>query len=347
MRHRLFAGSVILTSVLAACGESNISIHAELMRLPDVTSAGFGLDATVPPWTSDLALTSVRSPITAIELRDGSRAIEVYRCPSASFGSCLVELNGPALSSLLPTSPVPSEPGTYNEIVVYYCGPGETGWSAQLTGTATLGGATYYTRSAGNELDSVGPAQPVTVAFNGCASTYPIVPPLAVSSDSTTTIRLRLYFDIRDLAYAALNHATTNQLLAGFSCSGASTIGFVCASYTTIFAVPGTIVPTVERYRVNTNATFGLVFESSTDRFVGGYVRRYYVEDAGFSPGFGPDGHFDILTPSGPGTYRLAQSHAPRLDLPLFERASHSGTLSVDVGSATPLVISYTALRLP
>lgn len=344
MRPRDLSNVVVFASLVGACSDG-VSIRAELMRLPDVTQAS--LAASVPPWTSNVTLTSVRSPITAIELRDGSRSIEVYRCSGFTADACLVELNGPALASLLPTGPVPAEPGTYNEVIVSYCASGATGWSARITGTAELAGATYYTRTAGNQLDSTGPAQPLMVSFNGCASIHPIVPPLVITEEATTTIALRLYFDMRDLAYAALNHATTNQLLASFSCSGPSTIGFVCAAYTTVFAVPGTAVPSVERYRVNANATFGLVFEPGTDRFVGGYVRRFYIEDAGFSPGFGPDGHFDILTSSGPGTFRLAQSHAPRLDLPLFERASHSATLSVDVGNPTPLVVSYTAVRLP
>lgn len=351
MRPRVLVAFVALLPAFAACTDK-VSIRAELMRLPESSPLTFVQPAAlaIPPWTSNVTLTSVRAPITEISISrapGAGPAIVVYDCPGSTASACLVELNGPALESLVPAGPVDVEPGTYEQIVVSYCLPGASGWTAQIMGTAVLGGTTYYTRSAGNQLSTTGPAQPVNVSFDGCGLISPIVPPLVITDVADATILLRLYFDMRDLAWAALNHASTNQLLLGPGCSGVSTTGFICAAYTTVFAVPGPTVPVVERYRVNTNATFGLVFEPGTDRFVGGYVRRYYVEDAGFAPGFGPDGHFDILTPGGPGTYRLAQSHAPRLDLPLFERASHSGTLSVDVGNPTPLVVPYSAVRLP
>lgn len=347
MRPRVLA--VVLAPLVAACGDLTVSIRAELMRLPDATplASSAGASTSVPPWTSNVTLTSVRSPITVVQISGEGVTIELYRCSGATASACLVELNGPALESLLPTGPVAVQAGTYDQIAVGSCLPGGSEWTAQITGTTVLEGTTYYTRTAGNQLGTTAPAQPVNVSFDGCGLLSPIVPPLVITGEADADILLRLYFDMRDLAWAALNHATTNQLLLGPGCSGPSTTGFICAAYTTVFAVPGTDVPVVERYRVNTNATFGLVFEPGTDRFVGGYVRRFYIEDAGFSPGFGPDGHFDILTPSGPVTYRLAQSHAPQLDLPLFERASHSGTLSVDVGNPTPLVLPYTAVRLP
>jgi hypothetical protein len=257
--------------------------------------------------------------------------------------ACRIELNGPALHSLLPTTAVRTQPGTYDQIVIGYCGSSETGWSALLTGTTTLAGTTYYTRTTGNQLGTSGPAQPVSVSFNGCASPYPIVPPLVIA-DTTATILVRLYFDLRDLAYAALNDAMTNQLLLGTGCSGPSTTGFLCAAYTTIFAVPGTAVPAVERYRVNDNVTIGLVFEATADRFVGGYTRRYYIEDAGYSPGFNPDGHYDVFTPSGPGTYLLTQSYGSEVNVfPAFERATHTGTMTSNTGMS----ITYTAVRLP
>lgn len=336
-----------LAAALLACTEPGISIRAELMRLPDaapLSSAGAASVAD-PPWTSSVTLTSVFSPISEISIHGPGISTLLYECSAATSAGCRVELNGPALESLLPMGAVDVRPGTYDQIHVGYCRPGESGWTAQLTGTGTLGGTTYYTRSAGNQLGTTAPAQPVNVTFGGCGSLYPIVPPLVVT-DTLATVLLRLYFDIRDLAFMALNSQFTNHLLALPGCSSASATGFICAAYTTIFAVPGTALPAVERYRVNTTVTIGLVFDG-LDRFVGGYTRRYYIEDAPYEPGVNADGHYDIFTSSGAGTYRLA-SRVPANDFPAFQRASHSGMVSVNVGGPTPIItIPYTAVRLP
>lgn len=331
----------------AACTEPGVSIRAELMRLPDAAplSSADPASRLDPPWTSSVTLTSVLSPIGEISIHGPGTSTLLYQCPAATSAGCRIELNGPALESLLPTTAVDVQPGTYNEIHVGYCRSGETAYSAQLTGTAVLGGTTYYTRAAGNQLGTTGPAQPVNVSFTGCGSNYPIVPPLVVT-DTLATVLLRLYFDIRDLAFMALNSQYTNHLLGLPGCSSPSATGFICAAYTSIFAVPGTALPTVERYRVNTTVTIGLVFDAM-DRFVGGYNRRYYIEDAGYEPGVNGDGHYDVMTSSGPGTYRLTSSHGGN-DFPAFQRASHSGMVSVLVGGPTPIItLPYTAVRLP
>lgn len=338
---------IVLPLAVAACPatEPGVTIQAELMRLPGGTPLMAEAALTVPPWTSNVTLSSVRSPITEISITGSAVSTVLYQCPGATSAACRVELNGPALESLLPTSAVPVNLGTYNQIVVGYCKPGETGWGAEITGTTVLGGTTWYTRTS-TGIGSTGPAQPVTVSYTGCASSYPIMPPIAVTDTAPVTILLRLYFDMRDLAYAARSDATTNNLLLGPGCSGASTTGFVCAPYTTIFAVPGTVVPTVERYRVNTTVTIGLVF-NATDGFVGGYNRRYLIEDTPYEPGINGDGFYDIMTLAGSGSYRLTTSSGGN-DFPAFQRASHSGTVSVLVGGPTPIItIPYTAVRLP
>jgi hypothetical protein len=330
-----------------ACTDPGLSIRAELMRLPDaapLSSAG-PASRLDPPWTSSVTLTSVRSPITEISIHGSGTSTLLFECTAATSAGCRIELNGPALESLLPTTAVDVQPGTYDEIHVGYCRPGESAYTAQLTASAVLGGTTYYTRAAGNQLGTTGPAQPVNVSFTGCGSNYPILPPLVVT-DTLATVLLRLYFDIRDLAFMALNNQYTNHLIALPGCSSPSATGFICAAYTSIFAVPGTALPTVERYRVNTTVTIGLVFDAG-DRFVGGYNRRYYIEDAPYEPGINGDGHYDQFTPSGPGTWRLVSGGGGN-DFPAFQRASHSGTVSVLVGGPTPIItIPYTALRLP
>ena len=337
---------IALPLAVAACPtEPGVTIQAELMRLPEGSPLLAHVSSAVPPWTSNVTLTSVRTPITEIVIRGPGISTVLYQCPGATSAACRVELNGPALESLLPTSAVPVNLGTYDHVEVGYCKPGETGWGAEITGTAVLGGTTWYTRTS-TGIGSMGPAQPVTVSYTGCGSSYPIMPPIAVTDTAPVTILLRLYFDMRDLAYAARSDATTNNLLLGPGCSGASATGFVCAPYTTIFAVPGTALPTVERYRVNTTVTIGLVFDAA-DHFVGGYNRRYLIEDTPYEPGINGDGFYDIMTSAGAGTYRLATSSGGN-DFPAFQRASHSGTVSVLVGGPTPIItIPYTAVRLP
>jgi hypothetical protein len=338
--------SAVVPLVLTACTDPSVSVRAELMRLPDVAAATtlHSAAASVPPWTSQVTVTSVRAPITEIVLRGPGVSVVLYDCPGATSADCLVELNSPALQNLVPTDPVSGEPGTYEDIEVGYCVPGETGWNAHLTGSTTIGGTTYYTRTIGN-LSTSGPAQPVSLPYTGCGAAFAIEPPLVITDTAGIAVLLRLYFDIRDIAYAALTDATTNGA-RGFGCTGPASTGFVCAAYTTIIAIPGTALPTIERYRVNANVTIGLAFDAA-DRFVGGYNRRYYIEDAGYAPGIGGEGHYDIMTPSGPGTYRLTSSHGGN-DFPAFQRASHSGTVSVPVGGPTPIItIPYTAVRLP
>jgi hypothetical protein len=311
------------------------------MRLPDATPLTAAEAAlSVPPWTSNVTVTSVRTPIKEIVLYGPGVSVYAYECPGATSAACLVELNGPALESLLPTGPVSAEAATYDEIHVGYCAPGETGWISQITGTTTIGGTLYYTRTAGN-LGTTGPAEPVSVPYSGCGTSFAIVPPLVIADTAPTTILLRLYFDIRDLAYAALTDPSTNNA-RGFHCTGPATTGFVCAAYTTITVVPGTALPSVERYRINESATIGLMFAAATDRFVGGYTRRFYVEDALWNPPYTPDGHFETFTSSGTGTYRLAQ-RLPGAIFPTFQRASHSSTVIDHDGHHNP----YTAVRLP
>ena len=344
--YSVLLGALPLAVVAACATEAGVTIRAELMRLPEGSPLlNTQAAATVPPWTSNVTLTSVRTPITAISIHGPSISTGLYECPGATSAACLVELNGPALESLLPTGPEDVLLGTYDEVSVSYCVPGETGFASQLTGTAIISGITFYTRSSGNQLGVTGPAEPVNISFTGCGSRFAIVPPLVVT-DTLTTVLLRLYFDMRDVAWAARSDATTNNLLTGPGCSGASATGFICAGYTTIFAVPGTALPAVERYRVNTTVTIGLIFDG-TGRFVGGYNRRFYIEDTPYEPGIHGEGFYDIMTSSGPGTYRLTSSHGGN-EFPAFQRASHSGTASVPVGGTPPVItVPYTAVRLP
>jgi hypothetical protein len=89
-----------------------------------------------------------------------------------------------------------------------------------------------------------------------------------------------------------------------------------------------------------------LVFDAGSDSWYGGYFRRYIVEDQLWNPGFTPDGSISSFTRNAGGSYRLEQhpysSGEPAALFPLWQRASHTGTLT-STGRSFP----YSAVRLP
>ena len=336
-------------------------MQAELVRLPggstlpvvSATVAGIELDPPTIPWTSEVSISSVRAPVMNVRLRgvDGRSTQSLYQCPASTGPGCLVELNGPALQNLLGTAPVAMPTGTYDFIDVLYCPepfPSPAVSRVFATGTATIGGTTYYTRTAGT-LGTTGPAQPVSIDYVACGASYPISPPLVITDSTTATTVVRLYFDILDIAAAALPMTQTNPMWVPGVCTAVSPLGstpFLCVAYPDVIAVVGTNPPVIEHYRVNSAATVGLVFDPGSDAFLGGYLRRYAVEDQLWNPGFAPDGGIGSLTANGDGTYRLQQRNhtggEPGALFPAWRRATHSGTVSAGGGS-TP----YSAVRLP
>ncbi|MFN0178930.1 MAG: hypothetical protein ACKVZ0_09020 [Gemmatimonadales bacterium] len=280
----------------------------------------------------------------------GQDRIGVYDCPGPLADDCLVDLNGPALQNLLNTAPIVVAPGTYDRITIAYCRT-EVSYRAYLAGSVSIGGTTYFTKAPG-DLRTVGPADPVSLPYQGCQTEYPVSPPLVVPDTVTIPIVLRMYFDIRDIGYAALGDPTTNRV-HGFGCSPVVTLGvtpFACAAYPGVAAVEGTVPPVVERYRVNGGATIGLLFDPSTGGFAGGYFRRYLTEDQLWDPGFGPDSFVLSFTDNGGGSYTLRQagggpggSGPGGAVFPAFQRSTHSGTATNGEGAS----FGYTAVRLP
>ncbi|HUP51808.1 MAG TPA: hypothetical protein VM198_04995 [Longimicrobiales bacterium] len=342
----------VLLVLLPGCGilglDSDVKVRAELVRLPgESATAPVGLaraPSAAPPAegvTSDVTVTSLRIPITLVELRGpGGAGIVLYRCDPGPGEDCLVDLTGPALQNLITTTEVEASTGTYNEVAVGYCGAvaGIVGWNAQMSAQARFDGTTYYTR-VGAGLDDTGPEEPLALPVHGCGSGFPIRPELVLTEDMVETVVLRLYFDIRDIAYAAVGQPH----LHGISCNAVTdpaSSPFVCSAYPTVVALYDGLVPTVERYRINGSSTIGLNFEASSGTFVEAYVRRYFTPGEAWNPGFTPDGFFQTLTPNGDGSYRLERSD---VSFPSFRRETHSGTMqTTDLGP-----VAYTAVRLP
>lgn len=343
--------SLPLLVLVSGCGlfgsdSGKARVRAELVRLPGQSAtapseaaAGVASAGPAAGITSDVSVSSLRIPVTLVELRGpGGAGVGLYSCTPGADGDCLVELNGPALQNLITTTEVAVPPGTYNEVVIGYCaGGGATTWNALMAAEARFAGMSYFTRTAGG-LEDTGPAEPTSLPIHGCGSGFPIKPPLALTDTTQQTIVLRLYFDIRDIAYAAAGDAFFHF----FQCSkvvNPATTPFVCTAYPTIVALYDGLLPIVERYRINGSSTIGLQFEASSGTFVEAYVRRYFTPGVSWNPGFTPDAFFKDFTPNGDGSYRMMRSD---VTFPAFRRETHSGTMQTTAGP-----VAYTAVRLP
>jgi hypothetical protein len=350
--HSLSILPAALLLLLPGCGilgpDSEAKVRAELVRLPgdplSGPAAAMLAPSLAPPATgitSDVGVTSLRLPITLVELRGpGGARVGLYSCTPGAGRDCLVELNGPALQNLITTSEVTVSSGTYDEVAIGYClaDPSVVGFDVMMAAEARFGGTTYYSR-VGTGLDDTGPAEAVALQYGGCGSGFQIQPPLEVTGETVETVVLRLYFDIRDIAYAAAGQPKFH----GSGCSAvtdAAVTPFVCSAAPTVVALYDGLPPVVERYRINGSSTIGLNFQTSSGAFVEAYVRRYFTPGEAWNPGFTPDGFFQTFTPNGDGSYRLERSDAT---FPSFRRETHTGTmLTSDLGP-----VAYTAVRLP
>ena len=342
--------ALVPVALLSACGisdpESSTSVRAELVRLPGesataaVGPVSSGPSLAPPPAgvTSDVTVSSLLIPITLVELRGpGEQGVSLYSCIPAADEDCLVELNGPALENLIATSEVTVSPGTYDEVAVGYCsGASQVQWDALMTAEARFDGTTYYSRT-GLGLDDSGPAEALALPTNGCGGGFPIEPPLVVDLETEASVVLRLYFDIRDIAYAG-SESSANY---AFSCSPVTDPAdpYLCTAYPTVVATYDGRLPVVERYRINSSATLGLNFQASSGAFIEAYVRRYFTPGEAWNPGFTPDAFFSTFVDNGDGTYRLERDD---VTFPNFRRETHSGTMNTtDLGS-----VPYTAVLL-
>ncbi|HSM03178.1 MAG TPA: hypothetical protein VK858_01080 [Longimicrobiales bacterium] len=356
MRERRISFLLMTALALAGCGisepDSNTTVRAELVRLPGesatapVATTAVGPASSAPALapppagvTSDVTVTSLRIPITAVDLRgSGGTGFLLYACTPGPDEDCLVELNGPELENLIATSEVTVEPGTYDQVAVGYCSePGQEEWDALVTAEARFGGTTYYSRT-GLGLDDTGPAEALALPTHGCGSGFPIRPPLIVDAETDARVVLRLFFDIRDIAYAG----SASPAHVGFSCSPVAdpaVTPYLCTAYPTVVATYDGLLPVVERYRINGSATIGLNFQGSSGSFIEAYVRRYFTPDEEWNPGFTPDAFFSTFIDNGDGTYRLERDD---VTFPNFRRETHSGTMdTADLGP-----VPYTAVLL-
>ncbi|MDB5103611.1 MAG: hypothetical protein JWP91_1300 [Fibrobacteres bacterium] len=321
--------------------------------------------ATLDPdlhWSSQVAITSLKVPIKQISLHNAAfdHEADIYIC-SGSNDACQVEMAGTAFQDALNATPRRVEMGEYNYVFVRTCDDSEGSYHSTVTGSVNLDGKTWTTNTA-SVLDTVGPATPVSIRSDGCGRTYPLPHPLRITDTLGAEVDFKLYFDIEELAYAALGSRKTSGAWTPGNCSGdrpaetdAPSPPFLCIGYPDISGIIDAAPAVLERYRINGGATMGLFF-TADDLAIGGYTRRFFTEGVDANTGFqaimplrnvskNPDGtlYVDGYGPP-PNAYDLDKSV---FRVPVFQRADHSGSFSATAeGTMETTSHPYEAVRL-
>jgi hypothetical protein len=180
--------------------------------------------------------------------------------------------------------------------------------------------------------------------------------PLVVADSAGEDIAFKLYFDIRDLAWASLGGADTQGGWIPGGCAGPMPDGvsdspYLCAGYPDVAGLVDDQTPDLERYRINGGATLGLIFHAGTDEFIGGFTRRYFVEGQPSNAGFSADTPVESLTANGDGSYTLmtyggsSEGGGPvghYLTMNSFMRDTHDGMAQSYQGTE----FTYSVIRL-
>ena len=313
-------------------------------------------------WSSGVAITSFKVPIKQISLHNAAMDHEsdIYLCAGTSE-ACQVEMAGTAFQDLLNASPRMVEMGQYDYVFVKTCEDSEGEYRTSLTGSVTLDGKTWNTNTA-SVLDTTGPATPIAITTRGCGRTYALPHPLRITDSLGASVDFKLYFDIQELAYAALGSRKTAQAWTPGNCTGdrpaetdAPSPPFLCIGYPEVSGVIDAAPAVLERYRINGGATLGLFFTAG-DVPLGGYSRNFFTEGVLADPGFSSvmplrdvrkntDGTL-YVDGFGPGTHAYDASMSV-FRVPSFPRADHTGTFSAHAEMTLELGSHpYDAVRL-
>jgi hypothetical protein len=349
-------------------GKRGVQVKPELIRAGAVDVVGKRSAAPVAVtdpdlhWSSDVSITSLKVSIRQISLHNAAfdHEADIYVC-SGSGDACQVEMAGTAFQDALNASPRMVEMGQYDYVFVKTCEDSEGEYHTAMTGSVMLDGKTWYTNPA-SVLDTVGPAAPVSITSSGCGRTYALPRPLRITDSLGSAVDFKLYFDIQNIAYAALgSHKTATAWTPG-NCAGdhPSETGeasgpFVCIGYPDVSGIIDTANAVVERYRVNGGATVGLFF-TADDIPMGGYTRYFFTEGVLTEPGFMPVMPLRDVHKNSDGTLYVdgfgPAGHAYETDKSVFrvanfQRTDHSGTFTST--TETPLETTshdYEAVRL-
>lgn len=335
--------------------------HPALAGVPAYTALPAGSAAEGPAWSSGLSITSFQIPVRRISLHNASftRAADIHVCSGPGDG-CRVEAAGTAFQDELDAAPVTVARGVYEYVFVKTCEDPEEEYASAITATVSLGGRTWHTHPTA-VLDETGPARPLFVRSRNCGRTYALPRPLRITDSLGAQVAFKLYFDIEELAYAALGSRLTAGAWNPDHCAGdrpadtdAPGSPYLCIGYPELSGVADPAHVTLERYRINAGATLGLFFTGGSDLPAGGYTRRFFREGSDSDPGFRAVMPLRELSRNADGSLSLAAfgggtrgEAGSEFKVGSFLRASHAGSFTGMPDSAgTPAPGSYSAERL-
>jgi hypothetical protein len=351
-------------------GKRGVQVRPELVRVSGGASSleaspAAKRAATEDPglhWSSMVAITSLKIPIKQISLHNAAfdHEADIYLC-SGSNEACQVEMAGTAFQDALNASARTVEMGQYDYVFVKTCEDSEGSYRTAVTGSVSLDGKTWFTRP-GTVLDTVGPAAAVAITSSGCGRTYALPHPVRISDSLGATVDFKLYFDIQELAYAALGTPKTAMAWTPGNCAGdrpdemaPASPPFLCIGYPDVSGIIDTARAGLERYRINDGATMGLFF-TADDMPIGGYTRPFFTEGVLADPGFRALMPLRDVHKNGDGTLYLdgfgPPPHAYDADKSVFrvnafQRGTNSGTFTATAeGTFETTSHPYEAARL-
>lgn len=358
--------------LLIGCGKKG-TVTPELLRISSfassraVHSEGFDPRAGGVNVNSSLTIVSLKVPIRSISLQEdssGGGGEQIYDCAADTNDGCLVDLAAESeLQNLLSSAgATEASVGTYAGIQISTCKEGGA-YTGKIKASGTTdpngGGSTLYTQVGDGALTTdVASWGEASVYFSGCSRYYPLPQPVTVVEGQS--IDVKLYFDIRDIAFFgdaanAGSNGTGNEawFAGGYSYTyPASPSGtYVGVNYLDVEGTVDSGSPTVSRYRFASSyghlGTIGLIYTSGGD-YIGGYTRSYFSADSttGFNDMVTP---IRIYTDNGDGTFTIgnygSSADTTYVQLTDFQKTttSYSGSYTDDSGQARTYTLTALA----
>lgn len=299
------------------------------------------------PGEQSFTPTQVLVPIREVGLTNATADWPLYTCTFGTEAGCLVDITDESALGALFTQQPETEltDGTYDRLYVSTCNT-EGLYHAQLTGSVSIDGTTYYTQSGTDPLTTTEASlSPVTVEFHGCRRTYLLATPVTVTDGSPDSpVSVNLYIALNSIAWARLGPT----MVPGSCTQDPAGTHSVCMAYPDVVPYVGTPgAVSLERYVIIENPgdpyTYGglvLLVVDEADNVIAGVTRRVFTPRS--QPPTVPfDTPMKTITPDGGGNYELESYGSTATGtgyarFTAFRREDHSGTYLVAGGSSVP-----------
>ena len=296
--------------------------------------------ASAAPGEGSFTPTSYVVPVRQIALysEPGHIYTTLWSCGTSL---CEVDFADPAsIASVLGEITSEVTPGVYQGLAFQTCGEGETGFEIAVRGSVTLGGTLYQTTNGAVPLTTDATTAAATrVPHAGCALEFPFASPQLIQPDRE--LSLQAGFTIRNAGFASTGD------IGGWDGCVRGTTGSVCVASPSLVMAPADQTLRLESYLISedltdeTGATAGgelLMVIDSSNRPFAGFSRRFYSETSVF-PTVLYDTPFGECLPADDGTVSIKTYDTGgatyRSWFPAFQRANHTGTLTLPDGTAT------------